>query len=45
MYRSLQARLEDYPYSHTQNAALPEWIAEADYISTVQIRMKAIIGM
>ncbi len=30
MYRSLQARLEQYPYSHTQNAASPEWIAEAE---------------
>ncbi|WPP43263.1 SMI1/KNR4 family protein [Paenibacillus hunanensis] len=30
MYRSLQARLEQYPYSHTQNAASSEWIAEAE---------------
>ncbi len=30
MNASLQARLDHYPYSHAKNAALPEWIAEAE---------------
>ncbi|MFD1884439.1 SMI1/KNR4 family protein [Paenibacillus wenxiniae] len=29
MDQSLQARLDRYPYSHTRNTALPQWIAAA----------------